>query len=188
MKELITAPWPWYVAGPLITLVMVLMLLFGKSFGISSTLKTVCSIGGAGRWSDFFRFDWKSASWNLFFAAGAILGGYIASTFMAPERAIALNPATVASLQTYGIDNAGTEFLPREIFNLQNLLTGQGLIFMVLGGFMVGFGTRYADGCTSGHGVCGMSRLSVRGFAATACYILAGVASVAVFRHLLEVI
>ncbi|MFH6982510.1 YeeE/YedE family protein [Marinoscillum luteum] len=174
MKELITAPWPWYVAGPLITLVMVLMLLFGKSFGISSTLKTVCSIGGAGRWSDFFRFDWKSASWNLFFAAGAILGGYIASTFMAPERAIALNPATVASLQTYGIDNAGTEFLPREIFNLQNLLTGQGLIFMVLGGFMVGFGTRYADGCTSGHAISGLSNLQWPSLVAVVGFFIGG--------------
>jgi len=174
MKELITAPWPWYVAGPLITLVMVLMLLFGKSFGISSTLKTVCSIGGAGRWSDFFRFDWKSASWNLFFAAGAILGGYIASTFMAPEQAIALNPATVASLQTYGIDNAGTEFLPREIFNLQNLLTGQGLIFMVLGGFMVGFGTRYADGCTSGHAISGLSNLQWPSLVAVVGFFIGG--------------
>jgi len=162
------------VAGPLITLVMVLMLLFGKSFGISSTLKTVCSIGGAGRWSDFFRFDWKSASWNLFFAAGAILGGYIASTFMAPERAIALNPATVASLQTYGIDNAGTEFLPREIFNLQNLLTGQGLIFMVLGGFMVGFGTRYADGCTSGHAISGLSNLQWPSLVAVVGFFIGG--------------
>ncbi len=93
---------------------------------------------------------------------------------MAPEQAIALNPATVASLQTYGIDNAGAEFLPREIFNLQNLLTGQGLIFMVLGGFMVGFGTRYADGCTSGHAISGLSNLQWPSLVAVVGFFIGG--------------
>ncbi|MEQ9303614.1 MAG: YeeE/YedE family protein, partial [Marinoscillum sp.] len=77
--EFIKQPWPWYVAGPLITLVMVLLMLFGKPFGVSSTLKTICSVGGAGRLSDFFRFEWKSTVWNLFFVAGAVIGGYIAA-------------------------------------------------------------------------------------------------------------
>lgn len=174
MQELLTAPWPWYVAGPLITLVMVLMLFFGRTFGISSTLRTVCSIGGAGRWSDFFRFDWKEATWNLFFAAGAIIGGYIASTFMAPEQAISLNEQTIASLKSAGIAAPGEEFLPTAIFALENLMTWQGLLFMVLGGFLVGFGTRYAGGCTSGHAISGLSNLQLPSLVAVIGFFIGG--------------
>lgn len=174
MKELINAPWPWYVAGPLITLIMVLMLFFGRTFGISSTLRTVCSIGGAGKLSDFFRFDWKDASWNLFFAAGAIIGGYIASNYLMPDQAIALNPDTIAALKSAGISNPGADFLPGEIFSFENLLTGQGLLFMVLGGFMVGFGTRYAGGCTSGHAISGLSNLQLPSLVATIGFFIGG--------------
>ncbi|ANT62433.1 MULTISPECIES: YeeE/YedE family protein [Roseobacteraceae] len=59
---------------------------------------------------------------------------------------------------------------------------------LVAAGLLVGVGTRLANGCTSGHGVCGMSRLSVRGFVATCCYILAGGVGVVLFRHILGVI
>lgn len=157
--EWITASWPWYVAGPLITLIMVLMLFFGKSFGVSSTLRTVCSIGGAGRFSDYFQVNWKEAVWNLMFVGGAILGGYIANTWLSPGEAINLSTSTVHSLQGYGIEDPGKEFIPTTIFNWKNLLTWQGFIFMILGGFMVGFGTRYAEGCTSGHAISGLSNL-----------------------------
>lgn len=172
--EWIKDPWPWYVGGPLITLVMVLMLVFGRAFGISSTLRTVCSIGGAGRWSEFFQFDWKDATWNLIFALGAIIGGYIASTFMAPEQAIALNPATIASLEGFGIENPGREFLPREVFSMENLFTWQGFLFMVAGGFMVGFGTRYAGGCTSGHAISGLSNLQWPSLIAVVGFFIGG--------------
>jgi len=174
MREWIIAPWPWYVAGPMITLVMVLMLFFGRTFGISSTLRTVCSIGGAGKLSDFFKFDWKEASWNLFFAVGAVIGGYIASHFMMPDQAIDLNPATIESLKAVGVANPGAEYLPGSIFSFENLLTGQGLLFMVVGGFMVGFGTRYAGGCTSGHAISGLSNLQLTSLVATIGFFLGG--------------
>ena len=103
MMEWIKTPWPWYVGGPLITFIMVLMLYFGKSFGISSTLKTVCSIGGAGKFSDFFKIDWKEQIWNLFFVVGALLGGYIASHYLSPNQAIELSASTKASLLQSGI-------------------------------------------------------------------------------------
>jgi uncharacterized membrane protein YedE/YeeE len=54
---------------------------------------------------------------------------------------------------------------------------------LILGGLLVGFGTRIANGCTSGHGVCGMSRLSPRGIVASALYVLAGGIMMAIVRH-----
>lgn len=59
---------------------------------------------------------------------------------------------------------------------------------LVAAGLLVGLGTRLANGCTSGHGVCGISRLSLRGMVATAIYIVAGGVGVVLFRHLLGVI
>lgn len=170
----ITAPWPWYVAGPMITLVMLFLIFSGKRFGISSTLRTVCSIGGAGRFSDYFRFEWKEATWNLVFVAGTILGGYLASQFMLPPQAIDLSEATVASLQAADISDPGEKYLPVAIFSWENLFTLQGLIFMVGGGFLVGFGTRYAEGCTSGHAISGLSNLQWPSFIAVIGFFIGG--------------
>ncbi|RED97416.1 YeeE/YedE family protein [Marinoscillum furvescens] len=174
MTNWLTDPWPWYVAGPLITLTMVLLFLFGKTFGVSSTLRTICSIGGAGKWSDFFKFDWRSAVWNLFFVAGAAIGGYIASTYMTSGEAIALSEATTQSLKQVGIKNPGAEFVPSEIFQWANLATWQGLLFMVVGGFLVGFGTRYAGGCTSGHAITGLSNLQLPSLIAVVGFFIGG--------------
>lgn len=179
--DFIIQPWPWYVAGPMISLVMVFMLLFGKSFGVSSTLKTVCSIGGAGRLSDFFRFDWKSATWNLFFVGGSVIGGFIASEYLSPSQAVDLSEQTIASLKAVGIASPGAEYLPTSIFNWDNLFRPQGLIFMVLGGILVGFGTRYADGCTSGHAISGLSNLQWPSLVAVIGFFIGGL----IVTHLL---
>ena len=61
---------------------------------------------------------------------------------------------------------------------------GAGWGTLVASGLLVGIGTRYAAGCTSGHGVCGLSRLSLRSLAATGCFMAAGFATVYVLRHL----
>lgn len=61
-------------------------------------------------------------------------------------------------------------------------------VVVAAAGLLVGVGTRIANGCTSGHGVCGMSRFSLRGMVATVCYILAGGITVVLFRHILGVI
>ena len=150
------------------------MLFFGKSFGISSTLKTVCSIGGAGKFSEFFRIDWKERVWNLFFVAGALIGGYIASHYMTARQAIDLNAETKAALISSGIPNPGAEYVPTTIFSWDNLFTLQGFVFMVVGGFMVGFGTRYADGCTSGHAISGLSNLQFPSLIAVIGFFLGG--------------
>lgn len=157
--EWITAPWPWYIAGPMIAMIMFFMLLFGKEFGFSSNLRTMCSISGAGKFSDFFRFNWKDQVWNLVFGAGAIVGGFLAHQYMMPSEMIALNPATVADLEAQGIANAGQSYVPQELFSWSFLSTWQGLVLLVGGGFFVGFGTRYAGGCTSGHAISGLSNL-----------------------------
>lgn len=173
MIDLISQSWPWYVAGPLIAIMMFMMLYFGKQFGISSTMRTLCSIGGAYKWSDYFNINWKEQLWNLTFALGALIGGYIATNFLSPERAIELSPETSASLIKLGIMNPGANYLP-DIFSWQNLGTGQGLIFMVLGGFLVGFGTRYAGGCTSGHAISGLSNLQITSLWAVVGFFIGG--------------
>lgn len=157
--EYLLKPWPWYVSGPLITLVMLLLIYFGKTFGMSTTLRTLCSIGGAGKYSDFFRFDWKAYRWNLVVVLGAIIGGYIAVTFLSDGSTIALNAQTVSDLSELGFSRAGEGLLPSEIYAWDNVLTVKGMAILIIAGFLVGFGTRYAGGCTSGHAITGLSNL-----------------------------
>lgn len=85
---------------------------------------------------------------------------------------------------------AGLVLLPWGLGRLtgaQTHLTGN-WAWVILGGLLVGLGTRLANGCTSGHGVCGISRLSLRGIVATVFYVLAGGITMAVLRHLLGVL
>lgn len=173
MLEVIRQPWPWYVAGPLISLIMFSMLFFGKQFGISSTMRTVCGMAGGSRFSSFFDFDWRSQMWNILFVIGAIIGGVISSAFLMPDYAIDLNPETIESLRNVGIVAPGKEYVP-PIFNWENLMTFQGFTFMIIGGFMVGFGTRYAGGCTSGHAISGLSNLQIPSLIAVVGFFIGG--------------
>lgn len=157
--EYILQPWPWYVCGPLIALVMYLLLYFGKTFGMSSNLRTLCAIGGAGKRTPFFNFNWKAQRWNLVVVLGAILGGFIAHHFLSNPTDIALNPETVESLERYGFSSSGKSLLPNELYGLEAISSIKGLSILILGGFLVGFGTRYAGGCTSGHAITGLSSL-----------------------------
>lgn len=174
MIEWITAPWPWYVAGPMIALTMWWLLYSGKRFGVSSTLRTMCAIGGAGRFSDFFRYDWKEGIWNLIFILGTAIGGFIAANFLTGNEPMALNPDTVAHLQGLGITDVGAQLIPTGVFSWENLLTGPGLVMMVGGGFLIGFGTRYADGCTSGHAISGLSNLEWPSLVAVIGFFIGG--------------
>ena len=159
--EWIMQPWPWYVSGAAIALVMLLLLLVGKNFGMSSNLRTLCTICGADRTSEFFRFDWASQKWNLIVVAGAIIGGFIASNYLTPEQAVAINPETVAELQTLGFNSAGEAYLPVELFGSDVWGNVKALGLLAIGGFLVGFGARYAGGCTSGHAISGLSNLQL---------------------------
>ncbi len=157
--EFFLQPWPWYVSGPLIALVLLLLVLFGKTFGMSSNLRTLCSMGGAGKYADFFKLDWRTQRWNLTVVLGAIIGGFIASQFLSDNSTIALNPKTVLDLQEMGFSHVGESLLPGEIYAWENIATVKGLAIMIIAGFLVGFGTRYAGGCTSGHAITGLSNL-----------------------------
>lgn len=174
MIEFISQPWPWYVAGPIIAVVMFSLLFFGKSFGISSNLRSVCSILGAGKNCEFFDFDWKAQTWNLIFAAGMVIGGFIAHYFLSSGNIVNISDSTIAELKTYGIKNPGEALVPTSIFNWQSLTSVKGLVMLVLGGFLVGFGTRYAGGCTSGHAISGLSDLQLPSLIAVIGFFIGG--------------
>jgi len=174
--ELIFNPWPWYIAGPIISFVMLFLILFGKTFGMSSNLRTICSIAGAGKYSDFFKFDWKLQIWNLVVILGAIIGGYIAHNFMTIDHSIELNTKTIENLKSLGIVDAGSSFMPDQLFGVQVLSSWQGWLFLVLGGMLIGFGTRYAGGCTSGHAISGLSNLQLPSLIAVIGFFVGGLA------------
>ena len=157
--EHILQPWPWYVSGPLIALIMFFLIYFGKTFGMSSNLRTLCAIGGAGKNTKFFDFDWKAQRWNLVVVAGAVIGGSIANVFLSVPTNIDLNPKTIEDLSLLGFKNAGQSLLPAELYSWKSVLSLKGLLILIIGGFLVGFGTRYAGGCTSGHAITGLSSL-----------------------------
>lgn len=167
-------PWPWYVAGPIIALVMVLLTLFGKSFGVSANLRTVCTMAGAGKVSEFFQINWKDHLWNLVFVAGAVIGGYIAHTFLTVDHSIAINPETVKNLESLGLKNVGESYAPESIFGAEALSSIKGWLFLIIGGIFVGFGTRYAGGCTSGHAISGLSNLQVPSLIAVIGFFIGG--------------
>ncbi len=173
MLDWIKSPWPWYVAGPLIGLTVPTLLLIGnKRFGISSSLRHICAACLPAK-IPFFQYDWKKEVWNLFFVLGIFLGGIIAIQCLANPLPVAIHPALAAELKTYGISNYDS-LIPTEIFNWSALLHPKGLILMVLGGFLVGFGTRYAGGCTSGHAITGLSNLQWPSLVATICFMVGG--------------
>ncbi|SNR55775.1 YeeE/YedE family protein [Lutibacter flavus] len=159
--EFISQPWAWYVAGPVIAFVMFLLYYFGERFGLSSNLETFCSIAGAGKFVDYFKIDWKQNSWNLVFVAGGITGGFIASQWLSPTDMVALNPQTIQDLADIGIQNAGASYLPDEIFSIETMLSVKGFFILLIAGVMVGFGARWAGGCTSGHAIVGLSNLEL---------------------------
>ncbi|UEG50120.1 YeeE/YedE family protein [Ferruginibacter lapsinanis] len=171
--EWIKQPWPWYVAGPLIGLTVPLLLIIGnKSFGISSSLRHVCAIVVPAN-IKYFKYDWKKEMWNLFFVSGILLGGMMAANFLANPEAVKISEKLAGQLTVYGITDY-TGLVPKQLFNWPALLTIKGLIMMVLGGFMIGFGTRYAGGCTSGHSIMGLSTLQWPSLVATCCFMIGG--------------
>ncbi|WP_299226632.1 YeeE/YedE thiosulfate transporter family protein [uncultured Psychroserpens sp.] len=172
--EAILQPWPWYVSGPLIAMIMFILIYFGKTFGMSSNLRTLCAIGGAGKKVAFFNFDWKSQRWNLTVVLGAVIGGFIAHHYLSVTTNIDLNPKTVEALSQLGFENTGQSLLPDELYSWDAILSIKGLSILIIGGFLVGFGTRYAGGCTSGHAITGLSSLQLPSLVAVIGFFLGG--------------
>ncbi|WP_299097945.1 YeeE/YedE thiosulfate transporter family protein [uncultured Winogradskyella sp.] len=172
--EYILKPWPWYISGPSIAIVMFLLLYFGRTFGMSSNLRTMCAIGGADKYSDFFKFDWKSQRWNLIVVLGAVCGGFIAHFLLSDPTNINLSAETITDLNQLGFKNAGDSLLPPELFAWENVLSFKGISILLIGGLLVGFGTRYAGGCTSGHAITGLSSLQLPSLIAVIGFFIGG--------------
>ena len=143
------APWPWYIGGPLIGLtVPLLLLLVGKSFGVSSSLHHLCSMSMPRTKVPYLKENnWVAESWNIFFVVGILLGAYIGTNMLSVEQ-IALLP--------------------------DHFDSARGMVGLFVGGILVGFGTRYADGCTSGHAIMGLSTLKWPSLVATLSFFVGG--------------
>jgi uncharacterized membrane protein YedE/YeeE len=171
--ELIKQPWPWYVAGPLIGLMVPTLLILGnKTFGISSSLRHVCAAFVPSK-IPFFSYDWKKEIWNLLFVFGIFLGGILTALFFKNESSMILNQDLINELADYGVTDI-SGLIPADLFSWQSLGTPRGFLLMVIGGFMVGFGTRYAGGCTSGHAIMGLSNLQLPSLIATISFMAGG--------------
>ena len=171
--EFLHQPLPWFAGGILIGLMVPALLIFGnKQFGISSSLRHVCAALASGN-VKYFKYDWKKESWNLFLVLGLLVGGAIAATFMSNPHDIAISDGTKSELIKMGITDFST-YIPKQIFSWDNLMTLPGFLVMIVGGFLVGFGARYANGCTSGHCIMGNSLLNVGSLISTICFFIGG--------------
>lgn len=166
-------PWPWYVAGPLIGLTVPALLILGnKNFGISSSLRHICASCMPAN-IPFFKYNWRKEVWNLFFVFGIFVGGIITAMFFTNPNPIEVHPNLAKELASYGITDF-RNLVPSELMNWESLFTLRGLVMMVGGGFLVGFGTRYAGGCTSGHSIMGIANLQLPSLIATISFMLGG--------------
>ncbi|MGJ1322634.1 YeeE/YedE family protein [Sphingobacterium faecium] len=173
MLEIIQKPWPWYISGPLIALIMFLLLKQGKDFGMSNNLRTMCSIAGAGKTSSFFRFDWKAQIWNLLVVLGTIIGGFIARFYLSDGAAPAINQDSIADLQALGIIDKLQGYMPDSLFLFDGTLFQ--FLLLSIGGLLIGFGTRYAGGCSSGHAISGLSNFQLPSLIAVIGFFIGGI-------------
>ena len=173
MLELIKQPWHWAVAGTLIGLIVPTLLLIGnKKLGVSSSMRHLCAIC-IPKNIPFFNYEWKKEIWNLFFVVGILLGGFIAAQFLTNPNEIVIAESTKEILAGYGITDF-SQLMPTQIFSVENIFTLRGFFFFVVGGFLVGFGSRYAGGCTSGHSIMGIATFQLPSLLATCCFMIGG--------------
>jgi len=178
MWDLLSNPWPWYVAGPLIGLVVPLLLLIGrKRFGVSTSLQHICA-ATVPRGLDYFNYDWRrEGTWNLVFVLGVLLGGLVAATaFASPDGVINISDATRQDLRSLGLTDL-SGLVPREVFSWAGLFTLPGMVMIVGGSFLVGLGARYAGGCTSGHAITGLADLQLGSLVAVIGFFIGGLVS-----------
>lgn len=175
--DFILNPWPWYVSGFLIAVLMFLLLLSGKRFGMSSNLRTFCSMCGGGKASDFFNYNWKQDSWNLFVVIGAVLGGFVAAQYLSANSIPDISESTKLALQDLNISDKNS-YLPVELFSMEALSSVKTWVILISGGFLIGFGARYAGGCTSGHAISGLSNLQLPSLIAVIGFFIGGLVMV----------
>lgn len=174
MIEIIQQPWHWLVSGLVIAMVMFTMLFFGKKFGVSSNFRNICAACGVGKNVPYFKeYDWKSQSWNIAFIIGSVIGGYIAGHYLSNGQPVLISEATIADIQQLGIA-APSGIQPEELFGIQSIFTLKGFSLLAVGGLLIGFGTRYASGCTSGHAISGLSNLQLPSLIAVIGFFIGG--------------
>ncbi|MCB0554086.1 MAG: YeeE/YedE family protein [Phaeodactylibacter sp.] len=161
--DFVSQPWHWAVSGAAIALVLALLTWMGRSFGVSMTFKDMCSIAGAGKKTPFFRMDLKDEYWRIAFVVGGLVGGIISVLFLKSPEPVAISHSTIDYLATIGInypeaDAKGMGFVPTSLFNFSSI---KGILLALGGGFLIGFGARYGDGCTSGHAISGLAHLQL---------------------------
>jgi len=152
MKEFLMEPWPWWFSGLLIGLIVPLLhWLGGKDFGISTSFQQMGALCTRGVKAPAYlrEFNWRAGMWTLVFAAGVVLGGFIANYFLS---------------------NQPIAFLP------ESYHSAGGIARLLIGGVLVGFGTRYAGGCTSGHAINGIANLNLPSLIATIFFFVGGLA------------
>ena len=173
-QEILTAPWPWYVVGPIIAGVMLALVALGRTFAVSNNLRTMCAMAGAGKASSVFRFDWKRETWNLVFVLGVFVGGAVAAGLLAPPEGnhSHVSPQTVGDLREIGVpvDEGAVPVVPT-VFAWSS---PKGPALLLIGGLLVGFGARYAGGCTSGHAITGLANLHLNSLVATVGFFVGG--------------
>jgi uncharacterized protein len=172
--DIISQTWPWYVSGFLIGMIMLCLIYFGKTFGMSSNLRSICSMTGIGKKIPFFDYDWKAQCWNLLVILGAMLGGFVAVHFMSDPSNVAINPTTIAQLDEMGIDAPNGKLLPDALFGTQIFESPKSIFILLVGGILIGFGSRYAGGCTSGHAILGLSNLQLPSLKAVIGFFIGG--------------
>ncbi len=177
MPEL-SAPWPWYVVGPLIGLIVpALLLVGGKVFGLSANLRHLCAATPvpARVKPEFLRYDWRRTGlWNLVLIVGIALGAWLTVAVVGePDSGQSIADVTRQDLAAAGITDF-TGLAPDDLFSWAAAGSAPGLLLLAVGGFLVGFGTRYAGGCTSGHAISGLSNLQVPSLVAVLGFFAGG--------------
>lgn len=176
--DFLSQTWHWSISGFLIGVVMLLLIYFGKTFGMSSNLRSLCSMTGIGKKVPFFDWDWKSQRWNLVVVIGTMIGGFIAVHFLQDASNVSINPKTIEQLKLMGIDEPNGKLLPNSIFENSS---PKMIFILIVGGILIGFGSRYAGGCTSGHAISGLSNLQIPSLKAVIGFFIGGL----IMAHLL---
>lgn len=174
IMNVIFQTWPWYISGFLIGAIMLCLIYFGKTFGMSSNLQSLCSMTGIGKKISYFDFDWKLQSWNLVVVLGAMLGGFVALHYMSDSSNVAINPNTIEKLAQLGIDAPNGKLMPDALFGKQIFESPKSIFILIFGGILIGFGSRYAGGCTSGHAISGLSNLQLPSLKAVIGFFVGG--------------
>lgn len=172
--EFISQPWHWSVSGLGIVAVMFLLIYSGERFGISSSFRAMCTIVAGRKSAAYFDYDWKEQAWMFIFIAGCIIGGYIGANLLASPDPVAISSKTISDLRQMGVPAPAGGLLPASLFNFDVLLSLKGFLLFIVGGFFIGFGTRWAGGCTSGHAITGLSNLQLPSLVAVIGFFIGG--------------